>query len=136
MYYQRYKINVRSRFAAKLTAQAPTLLTRRRTAALLGVFAILLQATLFAEHHHRLPFYSPGTPAVLMAASATGNGAPGAAERDCQICFVLAHHGAAPVDFAAALPPAYAALPPRVLKAVVTPVTSYLLFHSRAPPRA
>jgi hypothetical protein len=127
---------VRSRFAAKVTAQTPRLLTRRRTAALLGVFAILLRATLFAEHHHRLPFYSPGTPTVLTAAPATGNDAPGAAERDCQTCFVLAHHGAAPVDFGAALPPADAALPPRVLKAVVTPVGSYLLFRSRAPPRA
>ena len=107
----------------------PRLLTRRHTAALLGIFAILLQATLFAEHRHRLPFYSPGTPAVLMAASATGNDAPGAAERDCQTCFVLGHHSAAPVDFAAALPP-------RVLEAVVTPVGSYLLFRSRAPPRA
>ena len=114
----------------------PRLLTRRRTAALLGIFAILLQATLFAEHHHRLPFYSPGTPAVLMAASATGNDAPGAAERDCQTCVVLGHHSAAPVDFAAALPPTHAALPPRVLEAVVTPVGSYLLFRSRAPPRA
>ena len=127
---------MRSRFAAKVTAQTPRLLTRRRTAALLGVFAILLRATLFAEHHHRLPFSSPGTPAVLTAASATGNDAPGAAERDCQACFVLGHHGAAPVDFAAALPPAHAALPPTVLKAVVTPVGSYLLFRSRAPPRA
>jgi len=114
----------------------PRLLTRRRTAALLGVFAILLQATLFAEHRHRLPFYWPGTLAVLMAASATGDDAPGAAERDCQTCFVLGHYSAAPVDFAAALPPAHAALPATVLKAVVTPVASYLLFRSRAPPRA
>ena len=127
---------MRPRFAAKVTAQMPRLLARRRTAALLGVFAILLQATLFAEHHHRLPFYSPGTPAVLTAASATGNNAPGAAERDCQTCFVLGHHGAGPVDFAAALPPAHAPLAPRVLEAVVTPVGSYLLVRSRAPPRA
>jgi len=127
---------VRSRFAAEVTAQMPRLLTRRRTAALLGIFAILLQATLFAEHHHRVPFYSLGTPAVLMAASATGNDAPGAAEHDCQTCFVLGHHSAAPVDFAAVLRPAHAPLPPRVLKGVVTPVASYLLFHSRAPPRA
>jgi len=127
---------VRPRFAAKVTAQMPRLLTRRRTAALLGIFAILLRATVFAEHHHRLPFYSPGTPAVLTAASATGNDAPGAAESACQTCFMLGHHSAAPVDFAAALPPTQAALPPRVLEAVVTPVGSYLLFRSRAPPRA
>jgi hypothetical protein len=127
---------VRPRSAAKVTAQTPRLLTRPRTAALLGVFAILLRATLFAEHHHRLPFYSPGTPAFLTAASATGNDAPGAAERDCQICFALGHHGAAPVDVAAALPSAHAALSLRELKAVVTPVASYLLFRSRAPPRA
>jgi hypothetical protein len=114
----------------------PGLLTGRRTAALLGIFAILLQATLFAEHHHRLAFNSPGTPAVLTAASATGNDAPGAAERNCQTCFVLGHQSAAPVDFAAVLRPAHAALPPAMLKAVVTPVASYLLFHSRAPPRA
>jgi hypothetical protein len=127
---------VRPRFVAKVTAQTPRLLTRRHTAALLGVFAILLRATLFAEHHHQLAFNSPGTPAVFTAASAGGNDAPGAAERDCQICFVLGHHSTAPIDFAATLAPVHAALPPAMLKAVVTPVASYLLFHSRAPPRA
>ena len=127
---------MRSGLEAALWTDKPRLPARRRGVALLGIFAILLQAVLFAEHRHPLPVSSRDAPALSAAASAPGHEASGQADNDCQICFALGHHSAAPVDLAAALRPAHAALPPRVLKAVVTPVASYLLFRSRAPPRA
>ena len=104
--------------------------------ALLGVFAILLQAVLFAWHHHPLPFSSMGAPALLAVAPANAPEAPGRVHDDCQICFALGHNSAAPVGFAAEPPPTHAAMSPTALGAVVAPGTPYLLFRSRAPPRA
>jgi hypothetical protein len=108
----------------------------RRRAALLGIFAMLLQAVLVAEHRHPLPVSSRDIPALLAAAPATGHVAPGRADNDCQICFALGHHSAAPVGFLAASPPAHAPLHRSAFVAVVAPGASYLLFRSRAPPRA
>jgi hypothetical protein len=127
---------VHLRLAAALWMDKPGTPALRRCAALLGIFAILLQAVLFAEHHHLLPVFSQGTPALLAAAPANGHDTPGRAGNDCQICFALAHHSAAPVVFVAASPPIHTALRTSVIGAVVTPVASYLLFRSRAPPRA
>ena len=124
------------RLAAGVRTNKPRVPAPRRGAALLAIFAILLQAVLFAQHRHPLLVSSRGAPALLAAAPAAGHDAPGRANNDCEICFALGHHSAAPVGFAAALPPVHAALPPTVLKAAVTPVASYLLFRSRAPPRA
>jgi hypothetical protein len=114
----------------------PGMPAMRRCAALLGIFAMLLQAVLFAEHHHLLPVFSRGAPALLTAAPATGADPPGRADNDCQICFALAHHSAAPVVFVAASPPIHAALRTSAIGAVVAPGAPFLLFRSRAPPRA
>ena len=71
----------------------PKLPAVRRGAALLGAFAILLQAVLFGWHNHPLPFSPMGAPAVLATA---GHEVPGLVDDDCQICFALSHHSAAP----------------------------------------
>jgi hypothetical protein len=125
------------RLATALWMDKPGMPALRRSAALLGIFAILIQAVLFAEHHHPLPVFSQGAPAPSAAAPATDHDAPGRAGDDCQICFGLAHHSAAPIVFAAASPPTHTALRTSAIGAVVAPgVAPFLLFHSRAPPRA
>jgi hypothetical protein len=123
-------------FAAGLRTDKPRGSAPRRGAALLGIFAILLQAMLFGEHRHPLPVSSQDTPALLAAAPATGHEAPARADNDCQICFALGHHSAAPVGFVAPPLAAHAALHRSSLAAVVAPGAPYLLFRSRAPPRA
>jgi hypothetical protein len=99
-------------------------------------FAILLQAVLFAEHHHPLPVFSQGATVPSAAAPATGHNAPGRAGDDCQICFALAHHSAVPVVFVAASPPTHTALRTSASGAVGAPGAPFLLFRSRAPPPA
>src|SRR5436190_21901909 len=114
---------MRLRFAAGIPrAPAP-----RRGAAMLGVFAILLQAALFAWHNHAPAISAPAAPGVSAAAPAAGPEAPGRAHADCQICFALGHHSAAPVGFAAAPPTAPAAMPPTALAVVVAPGAPYPL---------
>ena len=111
----------------------PKLPAVRRGAALLGAFAILLQAVLFGWHNHPLPFSPMGAPAVLATA---GHEVPGLVDDDCQICFALSHHSAAPVDFAAAPMPGLVPLHAPAIETVWAPTPPYLLFRSRAPPRA
>jgi hypothetical protein len=127
---------VHLRLATALWTHKPGLPALRRSAALLGIFAILLHAVLFAEHHHPLPVFSQGASAPSAAAPATGHNGPGRAGDDCQICFALAHHSAAPVVFFVASPPTHTALRTSALGAVVAPGAPFLLFRSRAPPRA
>ena len=106
----------------------------RRAKAALGVLALLLQAMLFAWHHHQLPFSS--RTAAPLALTAPGPDTPPAVDRDCEICFSLSHHGAVPVAlFAAAQPEARA---PRRIHAAATPISPvpYFLFQPRAPPRS
>jgi hypothetical protein len=105
----------------------------RRAVALLGVFAILLQATLFAGHRHPFPLSVQGAPALLTGAPATGP-APGLADDDCQICFALSHHSAAPVDWLAT-PSGHLSLPPTAVEVSFAQLARYLHFRSRAPPR-
>jgi hypothetical protein len=124
------------RFATGASNSNPKLLTPRRGAALLGICAILLQAALFAWHHHPLPLSSRGAAVVLVAAPASGHSAPVLADKDCRICFALRHHSAAPVDFVGApmmSGPLPLHLPP--VETVWAPLRSYVLFRSRAPPR-
>ena len=123
-------------FTAALRTDKPRAPAPRREAALLGIFAMLLQAALFAEHRHPLPVSSQGVPALLAAAPTPGHEAPSRADNECQICFALGHHSAVPVGFAASPLPTHAALRTSALGAVVAPKASYLLFRSRAPPRA
>jgi hypothetical protein len=106
----------------------------RRITAIIGSFAILVQAMLFAWHHHPLPFSPRGAPAVAVAQ--TGPELPALADHDCQICLALSHYGAVPVDFFTARPPEDVPLHHARMAAVDSPPAPYLLFRSRAPPRA
>jgi hypothetical protein len=106
----------------------------RRAVARLGVFAILLQAILFGWHHHDLVFAgSLPAPAVHNAAAQ-----PQAIDDEdgCEICSVLHHLTAAPVEFfAAPLPPPLALLTDSGDPAFVTKAAA-LAFRARAPPLA
>src|SRR4051812_26703472 len=76
--------------------------------AFLGLFALLLQAVLFAWHTHPLSFSAPGQALALSAPILGAPVSPAAVEDECQICLSLNHLSAAPV-IAAELPP-----PPRI----------------------
>src|SRR5262249_39018910 len=106
----------------------------RQLAALTGAFAILVQAVMFAWHHHELPpFALRGAPAVAVAA--TGPEMPAAADRDCPICFAIAHNGAAPAALFALSPLRGRTLQPRPPATSENLCAPYFLFRSRAPPR-
>jgi hypothetical protein len=107
----------------------------RSTTAVLGVIAILFQAMLFAWHHHALPYSSHSAPWIAALAGG-GPEMPTAADHDCEICFALAHHGAVPVDLFPAALPQQTSLQQIRAATVVISVAAYLLFQSRAPPRA
>jgi hypothetical protein len=106
----------------------------RRLGVLLGVFALLLQALLFAWHTHPLRFSEPGQPFALSAPDPASPVSPGASDDDCQICLSLHHLSAAPV-IAPALP-----MPPQINaavpagEAVIAGSTPSAGFHARAPP--
>jgi hypothetical protein len=102
----------------------------RRPAALLGIFAILLQAILFAWHHHPSPLSSR----VPVIAAAGGHETPASEDDECQICFALSYHSIAPIDFVVVPPRTDVSLPAPTVQAVSAPVAPYLLFRSRAPP--
>jgi hypothetical protein len=120
---------VHSSSATGVWTNGPRLPAPRRGVALLGAFAILLQALLFGWHHHSPPLSSRGAPAVLAAHTSGGDPTPVQADDNCQICFALSHHGAAAVDFLAA--PVSAPVPLR-LAAVETvgrlfrPISSFV----------
>jgi hypothetical protein len=107
--------------------------TPRRTTALLGSFAVLFQALVFAWHHHDLPFAARGSHVVVVAAN--GSEAPASIDRDCPICSAIAHHGAVPVDLFAVARPERRALQQVPPVTIGAPLAPYLLFRSRAPPR-
>jgi len=108
----------------------------RRAAALVGILAILLQATLSAWHHHAPPVYSRAALAVTTLAAPPSPVMPSSADHDCQICFALSHHGAVPVDFFTAKLREAASLHQTRIAAVDAALIPYLLFRSRAPPPA
>ena len=124
---------MRLRFASRDWTDKSRSATPPRGAALLAIFAILLQAALFGWHHHPFPLSSRGAPTVLVP---TDPSTPVLMDDDCQICFALSHHSVAPVDFVAPPPPVRGSLPLTAVKAVLAPVAAFLLFRSRAPPRA
>jgi len=107
----------------------------RQSVALVAILAVLLQAILFAWHHHALPFRARATAAVTTLAAPTSPAIPASADQDCQICFSLCHHGVLPVDFFGAKPPEEKSLRQVPAVAVDVPLVPYLLFRSRAPPR-
>ena len=105
----------------------------RRGAAFFAIFAILLQAALFGWHHHPLPLSSRG---AAIVSAPVGPSMPVLADDDCQICFALSHHTATPVNLLAAPVPGPVPLHLPAIEAVWVSVRSYVLFRSRAPPRA
>src|SRR4029077_6440627 len=108
----------------------------RRGAALLAIFAILRQAGRIGWHPHSFPFGSRGAPTVLAVGSLSGHATPALTDNDCQICFALSHHSAASVHVVPAPLPGPVRLQLSAVKTVWTPLRSYVLFRSRAPPRA
>jgi len=124
---------VRLRFTSRDWTGKSRSATPPRGAALLAIFAILLQAALFGWHHHPFPLSSRGAPTVLVP---TDPSTPVLMDDDCQICFALSHHSVAPVDFVAPPPPVRGSSPLTAVEAVLAPVAAFLLFRSRAPPRA
>jgi len=98
----------------------------------LGLFAVLFQAVLFGWHHHGLVLTGRSTVPVVANPTTPPHAVDD--ENGCEICQVLHHLSAAPVDFAG--PP----LPFGVVAAAVIPGPAFaagasaLAFHARAPP--
>ena len=131
------EIDVCRRSASGVWTGKPGQRGPRRGIALLAVFAVFLQAMLFAWHSHPLAVASRGISGVPTATAAAEHQAPGTADDDeCQICFALGHHSAAPVDWVAAATPTHVSASPSATEATDVPLPPYLLFRSRAPPRA
>jgi hypothetical protein len=100
----------------------------------LGLFAVLFQAILFGWHHHDL-IVAGRLPALVIEKP---DAAPQVIDDEdgCEICQVLHHLTAAPVDVAGAPPPlalAIAAAVPERASAVRGVLAG---FHARAPPSA
>jgi hypothetical protein len=124
---------VHLRFASRDWTGKSRSATPRRGAAFLGIFAILLQAALFGWHHHPLPLSARSAPTIVAPA---GPSTAVLTDDDCQICFALSHHAASPVDFVAAPVSGPVPLHLPAIETVWVPARSYVLFRSRAPPRA
>jgi hypothetical protein len=108
-------------------------MTRRRTA-LVALFAVLLQAFLFAWHMHPAPFSPLGQPVSASAANSASPLSAPATDDDCPICVMLHHLSAAPIDFAALpVPPRPGAAAP-LFAATITVRTTTAAFRARAPP--
>jgi hypothetical protein len=118
------------------TAGRRTVGAASRRIALLGVFAILLQAVLFGWHHHADRFAVAGQSPVVSSAHSGAPLSPATAEDDCEICAALHYLTAAPAEFiVAALPPSTAL--PSAPPATARPALSLdLAFRARAPPLA
>ena len=99
----------------------------------LGLFAVLLQAILFGWHHHELHFAGHLPSPVIENRSTVPQPADDDAD-GCEICQVLHHLTATPVDFTGAAP--LLALTACLLVTVPAVVshTAVLAFRSRAPP--
>jgi hypothetical protein len=80
----------------------------RRLAGGLGLFAVLFQAILFGWHHHDLVLAGHLPAPVVTSPTAPPQAADD--EDGCEICQVLHHMTAAPVDMACARPP-FSAVP-------------------------
>ena len=98
------KVDVPVSVSARLRIGGVWWISPRKTA-LLGIFAILFQAMLFAWHNHAHPLSLRSAPAALALAAANDDRVPTSSEDDCEFCFSLSHHSAAPIDFFAPAPP-------------------------------
>jgi hypothetical protein len=105
----------------------------RGIAARLSLFAVLFQAFLFGWHHHDLTF--PGR--LPMPVVEDHSAAPQIADDEdgCEICQVLHHLTAAPVDTPAVPPPLGIAAPAEAGNAFTAHAPA-LGFYARAPPRS
>jgi hypothetical protein len=103
-----------------------------RLAARLGLFAVLFQAILFGWHHHDLSF-AGRLPAPVIENPA---GAPQIADDadGCEICQVLHHLTAAPVDIIAAPAPLAVAGISLAGDSEFVARAPALAFRARAPP--
>jgi hypothetical protein len=104
----------------------------RRLGTRLGLFAVLFQAILFGWHHHDPDFTGRLPVPVLENPAASPQIADD--EDGCEICQVLHHLTAAPVDVAAALPPLAITVVLLSGKTAFAARTRALAFHARAPP--
>ena len=107
--------------------------SRSKRVALLGVFAVVLQAILFAWHHHDLAFAGRGAPLTLSAPASPDS--PATVADECEICIALHHQAAAPLAFMVAPVPGLVAAPRAERERVFLVLAEYRAFHSRAPPR-
>ena len=108
----------------------------RHRIALIGVFAVLLQAVLFGWHHHPVRFATGERWPMLSSPSSSAPLSPGAAEDECELCAALHYLTAAPAEIIlAALPPAAASvsLPAETIR---LNRCGALAFRARAPPLA
>ena len=109
---------------------------RRQLPALIGVFAILLQAVSFGWHHHPVQFGAGEPWPSLSSQQGSAPLSPATAEDECELCAALHYLTAAPAEFfLAALPPG-AALPASPAAPVRLDRSSSLSFRARAPPLA
>jgi len=100
----------------------------------LPIFAILLQAILFGWHHHQ-PVVSGRLPVPIIE---NPSGPPQVVDDEdgCEICQVLHHLTAAPVDTIAAPSPLAVASDDSAGDAAFVARTPVPAFRARAPPRA
>jgi hypothetical protein len=106
----------------------------RRLAMRLGLFAVLFQAVLFGWHHHDLHVAGRLPASILENPAAPSQLAVD--EDGCEICQVLHHLTAAPVDVAAALPPLTTAVASVSDDDAFVARPPALAFCARAPPLA
>jgi hypothetical protein len=109
--------------------------TRRRSGAWVGICAILLQAIVFAWHHHELVFGSGGRVPALHAQDRSSPLSSTAADEACELCAALHHLSAAPGEFDAGLQPPQAAPAIALKEPARLGLILTLAFRSRAPPR-
>ena len=108
---------------------------RLRRIALVGIFAVLVQAVLFGWHHHEVPI-SAGGPQSVGSLVHHAPLLPAAADDDCDICITLHHVGAAPLAIAALAVPILAVAPALRPRPAVVRRDLSGIFRARAPPRA
>lgn len=107
---------------------------RHRLPALLGIAALLFQATLFGWHHHDLVFAGRLAHAVASAPNGASPTPPDADTDGCEICQTLHHQSAAtPEALFAPAPPPFAASPEPHEAELIAGILA-LAFRARAPP--
>jgi hypothetical protein len=107
---------------------------RRRSSALLGVYAILLQAAVFVWHQHALVFNSAGQPPGLSSQDRAAPLSSTTADETCELCAALHHLSGAPGEFVAVSPPSLAASRFAPIEKARSGLVRTLAFNARAPP--